>query len=256
MQLVSVIIICKNEAHIVHNVIQSVLPLTDDILVADTGSRDNTIAVAKHAGAKVTQLPWQGFGPTKNSAIAQAKYDWILSLDADEIIDEPLLKELLQLDLSNTHFVYSLKFRNYLGNKALRFGEWGNDKHIRLFNRKTVLWNDAYVHEQLNLPADAKRVLLNGFVLHKTAEHVQDYIAKLIVYADLNARKYNKQGKSSGKLKTIIRPLVNFIQNYIFRLGFLDGYTGFVVARAQAFYTFLKYARLKELNDKKKENAQ
>lgn len=251
MQELSVIIICKNEAHIVHNVIKSVLQLTDDIIVADTGSRDNTIAVAKQAGARIAQLPWQGFGPTKNNAIAQAKYDWILSLDADEIIDGPLLNELLQLNLNNTHYVYNLRFRNFLGNKALRFGEWGNDKHIRLFNRTVVQWNDAFVHEQLNLPADAKKILLNGFVLHKTAEHLQDYIAKLIVYADLNARKYSKQGKSSGKLITVIRPLVNFIQNYFFRLGFLDGYTGFVVARAQAFYTFLKYARLKELNDKK-----
>src|SRR5204862_5773213 len=111
-------------------------------------------------------------GKTKNKANALAKYDWILSLDADEAIDEELKKSLLSLDLSNEMKVYEIRFKNFLGGKWLRFGEWGNDKHIRLFNRKKVQWNDADVHESLIFPEGTQTILLIGNVLHKRASDV------------------------------------------------------------------------------------
>lgn len=253
MQPVSVVVVCKNEAHTIADVVSSVLPLTDDVVVADNGSKDATIEVANKAGAKVITLEWKGFGPTKNAANNAALYDWILSLDADEMVDTELLQQLNTLPFKNTNEVYELRFRNYLGNKLIRFGAWGNDKHIRIFNRKKVNWNDEYVHEELIFPPNIKKITLNGFVLHKTAHSVEEFYSKMMIYADLNARRYFKNGKKGYLITLWINPVFDFVKNYFFRLGFLDGSEGFSIARIHAYYTYLKYAKLRSLykNNKK-----
>lgn len=247
MQKLSVVIACRNGAHVIGETIKSFSGLTDDILIYDNGSTDGTQQIVKQSAARVIEGSWEGFGKTKNKANALAKYDWILSLDADEAIDEELKKNLLQLNLSVDLEVYELRFKNFLGSKWLRFGEWGNDKHIRLFNRTKVNWNDAEVHESLVLPPQAKIVSVPGYVLHKTASSVSEYESKTKMYAALNAEKYFKQGKGSSQLKMFFSAVFSFIKNYFFKLGFLDGATGYHCARINAQYTFLKYKRLKEL---------
>ena len=194
MQQLSVVIICKNEADVIGETIKSFSGLTDDIVVYDNGSTDGTQQLIKgpvhfHSGQ------WEGFGKTKNKANSLAKYDWILSLDADEAIDKELKNNLFRLDLTNIKTVYEFRFKNFLGNKWLRFGEWGNDKHIRLFNRKQVKWNNAEVHEELLIPGRFTVVQLNGYVLHKTVDNVNEYKKKMKNYAMMNAEKYFKEGK-------------------------------------------------------------
>jgi glycosyltransferase involved in cell wall biosynthesis len=247
MQRLSVVIICKNGAAVIGGTIKSFSGLTDDILIYDNGSTDNTQQVVKQSEAKLFEGSWDGFGKTKNKANTLAKYDWILSLDADEAIDEKLKKNLLQLDLSDEMKVYELKFKNFLGNKWLRFGEWGDDRHIRLFNRENIQWNDADVHESLIFSNDVKIVSVDGYVLHKTAATIDDYRNKMHRYAELNAEQYFKQGKRANMLKIYFSAMFSFIKNYFFKLGFLDGSTGFHCASINASYTFLKYKKLKEL---------
>ena len=147
MQRLSVVIVCKNGAKVIGETIKSFSGLTDDILVYDNGSTDATKDIVKQSNARLIEGSWDGFGKTKNKANALAKYDWILSLDADEAIDDELKQNLLKQDLADEKKVFDLKFKNFLGDKWLRFGEWGNDKHIRLFNRVRIKWNDADVHE-------------------------------------------------------------------------------------------------------------
>jgi glycosyltransferase involved in cell wall biosynthesis len=248
MQRLSVVIACRNGASVIGETIKSFSGLTDDILVYDNGSTDGTPQIARQNGARLIEGNWEGFGKTKNNANTSAKYDWILSLDADEAIDEVLKENLLQLDLSDELKIYELKFKNFLGNKWLRFGEWGNDKHIRLFNRKKVKWNDAAVHESLIFPEQAKVISVFGYVLHRTAANIEEYEKKTRNYAALNAEKYFKQGKRSGQMKMFFSAVFSFIKNYFFRLGFLDGATGYHCARINAQYTFLKYKKLKEFN--------
>lgn len=247
MQPVSVVVVCKNEAHTIADVVKSVLPLTDDIIVADNGSMDNTIDVANKARAKVITLEWKGFGPTKNAANNAAAYDWILSLDADEMVDTELLKQLNSLPLANINQVYELRFKNYLGDKLIKYGAWGTDKHVRIFNRKKVHWNEEYVHEELIFPPGIKKITLNGFVMHKTARTMQEFYSKMMIYADLNARRYFKNGKKGYLITLWANPVFDFVKNYIFRLGFLDGAEGFSIARIHAYYTYLKYAKLRNL---------
>ena len=251
MQRLSVVIVCKNGAKVIGETIKSFSGLTDDILIYDNGSTDATKDIVKQSNARFVEGSWEGFGKTKNKANALAKYDWILSLDADEAIDKEMKDNLLKEDLTDEKKVFEFKFKNFLGNKWLRFGEWGNDKHVRLFNRKEIKWNDADVHESLLLPKDVKVISFPGHVLHKTAANFSEYENKMENYAMLNAEKYFKQQKTSGSLKMFFSALFSFLKNYFFKLGFLDGVTGYHCARINARYTFLKYKRLDELRSKK-----
>ena len=124
MQSISVVIVCKNEAGIIGQTLQSLAGLTDDIIVYDTGSTDTTVELLKQTAVQLHQGQWEGFGLTKNKATALAKYDWILSLDADEAIDGELKKSLLNLQLNREKIVYAIKFKNFLADKYLRYGEW------------------------------------------------------------------------------------------------------------------------------------
>jgi|SRR5688500_5574529 len=247
MQPFSIVIICKNEADIIGNTLQSLQGLTDDIVVYDNGSTDNTTGIIKQYPVQFHQGSWEGFGITKNKANSLAKYDWILSLDADESLDEELRNSLATLEPVSAATVYEMKFRNFLGRKFLKHGEWGRDHHIRFFNRTAIRWNDTPVHEELVLPEGTSIKKLKGCVLHRTMRDMKDYASKMRKYAMMNAEKYHWQGKKASWFKIRFAPGFAFLQNYILRLGFLDGHEGYVCARMTAYYTFLKYSRLKEL---------
>ncbi|MBK5272941.1 MAG: glycosyltransferase family 2 protein [Bacteroidia bacterium] len=252
MQSLSVVIVCKNEADKISRVLQSLEGLTDDIIIYDTGSTDATLEIVRQHRVSIYKGLWEGFGKTKKIATALAKYDWILSLDGDESIDPELKQSLLSIELNNIKNVYELRFKNFLGNKYLKYGEWGSDKHTRLFNRKTVNWDDAAVHEQLILSKEINLKKLKGYVLHQTAKNIKEYASKMVEYAMLNAEKYYHHGKKASWFKIYMAPGFNFINYYILKLGFLDGHDGYICAKVTAQYTFLKYIRLKELEQQNK----
>jgi len=245
---ISVVIICKNEAHIIANTLQSLQAVSRDIVVVDSGSTDDTVAICKQYGATVIKTGWGGYGVNKNMGITAARNDWILSLDADEAIDEALQQSLLQQNLANDKEVFDLRFKNFFCGKWIRYGEWGFDWHIRLFNRRQVTWNNAAVHENLLFPEGVKITRLKGNVLHYTVQNRQEYDAKTDHYARMNAKKYFAAGKKPGAFKMVFSPLFAFVQHYIFRLGFLDGAEGWIIATTTARYTYLKYKYLGELH--------
>lgn len=250
----SIVIICKNEASVIQRTLQSLEGLTDDIVVYDNGSTDNTVDLASQLGARVIQGSWEGFGATKRKANAVARHDWILSLDADEAVSDRLREELQHLDLEEKNVVYDLPFQNFLGNKMLRFGEWGGDHHIRLFNRTTANWNDAAVHETLVLSPDITIRRLNGAVLHQTMKDMEEYSRKTIQYAMWWAENSFRKGKKATWFKIRLAPGFTFFNYFILKGGFLDGHEGYVCARMTTFYTFLKYSRLRELNKSVKQS--
>ncbi len=245
---ISVVIITRNEAHIIGTTLKSLQGLTDDIIIVDSGSTDDTIAICRKFNATILEPGWNGYGPNKNKGIDAAKYDWILNLDADEAIDPELKRSIEQLQLQNKNEVFEMQFRNFFINKRIRYGEWGSDKHIRLFNRTAVKWNEAAVHENLTIVSSTIITELKGYILHHTVHSLAEYEQKTIAYAKLNAQKYFEQGKRQNLFRQYASPVFSFIQNYFFRLGFLDGKEGLLIARTTARYTFLKYAYLKELN--------
>jgi len=252
MQKISVVIICKDEEDEIGRTLHSLGGLTDDIIVLDNGSTDNTKNIVRDSGARLIEESWEGFGKTKNKATSFAKYDWVLNLDADESIDEELKKSLLNLSLQNDNEVFEIKFKNFLGNAYLRFGEWGWDRHIRLFNRKRVNWNEAIIHERLTSPPGIRTKKLKGFVLHYTVKNEVEFAGKMQKYGLLNAEKYAKEGKRSSWVKIYLAPVFSFLKYYVFQLGFLDGRAGFICAKMSSYYTHIKYARLLELNKAKR----
>ena len=244
---ITVVIITKNEGHIIGKTLQSLQGITDDIIIVDSGSTDNTLDVCRQFNTTIIEPGWNGYGLNKNKGITAAKHDWILNLDADEVIDETARQSLLALLLMNNNEVFEFRYKNFFLNKWIKHGEWGTDKHIRLFNRTVIKWNEAAVHENLTINADTKITLLNGHILHYTVQSLAEYEQKTINYAKLNAQKYFEQGKKRNPVKQYISPVFSFLQNYLFRLGFLDGAAGFQIAKTTARYTFLKYAYLNEM---------
>jgi glycosyltransferase involved in cell wall biosynthesis len=247
---ISVVIVCKNEEHIIGKTLQSVQSFAAEVLVYDTGSTDNTISIAEGAGATVIRAPWEGYGPSKQKAIGLATHDWIMNLDSDEVVDAEAQANIQQLSLTNDRICYRFRFQNFLGNKALKWGEFGFDSHVRLFNRKQVTWNNAPVHEQLQRASGVKEESVKGFILHYTMKDTAEFVQKSVAYALANAGSYFQRGKKATWVKQYLSPLVTFFKYYVVRLGFLDGWAGLFSARMASLYTYVKYARLRELEER------
>lgn len=247
---VSAVIITKNEAHIIGATLKSLDAVVNEIVIVDSGSTDETVTICKSFGAHVIETTWDGYGANKNKGIDAAVNDWILNIDADEALDETLRHSIQQAHLQDENTVYEFNFKNFFCSKWIRFGEWAGDKHVRLFNRKKVRWNSAAVHESLSIDSNTVAVQLKGNILHYTTKDMDEYITKTVAYAKLNAQKYFAQGKKAGFFKLWLAPGFTFFQHYVLRLGFLDGWEGFLIAKTTGWYTFLKYSFLKELHRK------
>ncbi len=243
-KMISVVIIAKNEAEHIAACVQSALQISNDVWVIDSGSNDGTPQLATNAGATVKHVIWQGFGKTRNEGASFAKNNWILSLDCDERISQEMATHINQLLLQDEEMVYAFKRQNYLGTKPIYYGEWGRDIVNRLYNKTYTQWTNVPVHETL----EAKKTeLVNGKLIHYTYKSKATFAQKIDRYAALYAERFKQQNKSSSFIKLYLSPIFSFIQNYIFRLGFLDGSAGFTVAWLNAKYVQLKYQKLKAI---------
>jgi len=240
MNKVSVVIIAKNEAENIGDCIMSAKLVSNDIIVADSGSEDATPRLTIKYGARLFETVWKGYGQTRNDAAAIAVNEWILALDADERISPELAAAINRLKLEDGQFLYGFKRKSFLVRKKIRFGEWGRDRVYRLYNQKQATWDSQLVHENI-VGSGVTKKLIQGELLHYTMKDLQEYHAKTILYAKLSAQKYEAQGKKASLVKRFISPVFSFLQNYIFRLGFLDGKEGLIIAYTSAKYVFLKY---------------
>jgi glycosyltransferase involved in cell wall biosynthesis len=238
---VSVVIITKNEAEVIAECIHAAQLITDDIIIIDNDSDDQTLNIAAACGCRIYQKSWEGYGANKNKGVELAKYDWVLSIDADEIADLELVLSLHSLKLDDANKVYDIQFRSYFGKKPVRYGSWGRDHHIRLFNRTQVKWGEQNVHETLLLHAGIKTERVGGYLHHYSVKDAHEYNSKAIYYARLSAEKYLRAGKKANFVKLYISPAFSFIKSYILFLGFLDGKEGWDIARITYKNKWLKY---------------
>lgn len=245
---VSVVIITCNEVGNIASSIERARLITDDIIIVDSGSTDGTLEIAKQLCSTVLEVSWNGYGFNKNKGIDAARYDWILSLDADELPDHELISFLHTIDYSHTQSVYDFNFRVYFRDKPIRFGSWGSNHQVRLFNRLNTRWSNIYVHEKLQFSRDVEVKRASGNVHHYSVSGIPDYYLKAEKYAKLSALKYFDAGKQATFIKQYCSPAFNFIWNYVFRFGFVDGREGWIIARTSAWYTWRKYAYLAEMN--------
>lgn len=252
MPFLTAVIITKNEERNIGRCLRSLKGLADDVVVVDSGSADRTAEICREHGVRFFPHPWEGYAEQKNYADSLVHEGWILSLDADEELSADLRSSLssLKSKLDNPSIVYSFsRLNNYCGT-WIRHGDWYPDIHVRLWYKGRASWQGV-VHEQLCYASPMRCVRLQGDLLHYSYESTAHHAERIVKYALLAADKSSRQGKRSPMSAVIFKPMWTFIRGWLFKGGFLDGRQGWVVARMTAFYTFVKYVRLRELNRNK-----
>ena len=232
-----------------------------DIVVVDSSSNDNTAELARQCGARVFQQSWLGFGPQKQFAVAQAKHDWVLCLDADERITPALensiravMQQASQGLLHDDVAGFDMPRCNFFLGRYLRHGEGYPDFSRRLFNRTKADWSDDAVHEKVQGKVPGIRFeKLDGDLLHESAESLDSYLIKQNCYTTIQAQGLADRGKWPGLGKLVLSPVVRFIKFYVVRKGFLDGWPGLVHIAIGCFNSFMKYAKTRELMQQKQE---
>jgi glycosyltransferase involved in cell wall biosynthesis len=258
----SLVIIARDAAHELPDCLASAAFAAETVVV-DSGSSDDTAAVAARCGARVIEHAWEGFGPQKNFAVGQAKHDWVLCLDADERVTPELAAAIATLftpaqpaAAASTQpaaaaysqpaaAAYTIARRNRFLGRWLAHGEGYPDWNIRLFDRRRARWSGDLVHEKV--VADGPAARLKGDLLHASAESIDAYIAKQNRYTTVQADAMHARGERASAAQMVLSPVARFLRFYVFRLGFLDGLAGFAHIAIGAFASFLKYAKLRAL---------
>jgi glycosyltransferase involved in cell wall biosynthesis len=227
----SIVIITKNEEKFIFDALKSAV-FADEVVILDSGSEDQTCNIAKKIGARVEQQAWLGFGAQKNKAVELADNDWVFVLDADERITPELRDEIIST-LKNPQFDgYRIaRLNNFFGKYIKTCGLYP-DYSIRLFNKNKGKFNDVAVHESVQIQGNTDK--LKNHMLHLAFDTVEEFSNKQKKYAELSQ-------KDKNLIKAFISPIWTFLKIYIIRLGFVEGWRGFIIAKVYAQYTFWKY---------------
>ncbi len=246
MPKISAVILTKNEEQNLPRCLES-LRWVDEILVLDSESTDKTVETAKKLGATVYRLPWEGFGKQKQKGVELAAGEWVLSIDADEVVTPALQVEITsRVSTENGTVGYYLKRRAYFLGRFVRHGGWYPDWVLRLFQKGKGRFTPVPVHESVILDGPVGR--LDADLLHFTDPNFSHYLAKLNRYTDLSAQEFFERGKRGSLFKILANPAAKFFSQYFLKAGFLDGRAGFILACASAFHVFSKYVKLWELS--------
>jgi glycosyltransferase involved in cell wall biosynthesis len=244
----SVAIITHNESQNIERCINSVKAIADDIVIIDSYSTDNTAELAKELGARVILQKFLGHIEQKNFAISKAQYPFILSLDADEAIDEKLKQEIITL--KNTSkiadgFIIN-RHNNYCG-QWINHGAWKSDLKLRLWDSRKGKWGGMNPHDKFEMDANTKITLLEGKILHWSYTSIAQHEGKVDYFSTIAAKAYHNRGKKSSLFKILFSPLFRFLRDYILKFGFLDGKYGFIIAKLTAKEVYFKYKKLSKL---------
>jgi glycosyltransferase involved in cell wall biosynthesis len=248
---VSIVIITRNEACNITDCILSAKKVSNDIIVIDSGSTDETMLLAEKQSVKLQSIFWQGYGYARNTGAELAVNDWILSLDADERITDELADSINRLDFDDNNCVYGFRRLNYFNNIKIRYGALAHDRIFRIYHRKTNSWNTVPVHETLT-GQGIKKVTLKPRALHYGIRTKEHYLQKKMNYAGLCALKYREEKPGFILHLRLFSPIFNFVKAYFFQLGFLDKRHGLIIARINAAYTRKKYSQLQVLLNEEK----
>lgn len=245
---ISVAIIVKNGAKTLQKTLES-LEIFTDVVVYDNGSTDGTQNIVKnYPKIGLIEGDFLGFGDTKNKAASFTKNDWVLSLDADEVVSPELAKTLQNLTPS-TEAVYSMTMFNFYKQRQIKHC-WGNHVLIRLYNKSVTSFTRNKVHETI-ITKGLDIVKINGVLNHFSYSSVSDFIVKLDNYSSLYAID-NQGKKTSSPLKAVVSGIFSFVKTYFFKRGFLDGTPGLIIAFSHMATNFYKYIKLYEINNEQK----
>jgi glycosyltransferase involved in cell wall biosynthesis len=217
----------------------------DEIVVVDAESHDKTAQIAREFTERVIVRPWPGFAAQKNFALEQAAGDWVLSLDADEEVSGELRQEI-QAVLADPAALegYAVPRRNIFWGRWVRHGGLYPDRQVRLFRRGRARFFERDVHESVRVEGRVGR--LGGALLHRSYRDVADFLTRANRYSSLAAEEWRRAGRRVGPVDLVLRPLGRFLGMYVFRLGFLDGWRGLLLATLYAYYVFMRAAKVVE----------
>lgn len=249
--LLSIVVITFNEAHRIGRCLESVAGLANEILVVDSGSTDETVKIAERCGARIVHQPFLGYIEQKNFATGQAAHDWVLSLDADEVLSEELRAEIERVLKAPEHQGYSMPRLTSFCGHWVRHGGWYPDRKLRLYDRRFGSWTGINPHDQFKLREGSKEFRLSGNLLHYSYDSLSDHLKQIDHFSLIGAKALYDRGKRSTLLKMLFNPLARFVRGYILQAGFLDGFTGLVIASNSAHAVFLKYYRLYRIQHQK-----
>lgn len=252
MEKISAVIITYNAERMLNACLKALQQVADEIIVVDNFSTDATAGICKQHNVNFFTNAWPGFGPQKNFGISKTQYNYILSIDADEVLDDELIKSINEKKAQGLSGVYQVLFSHYYYNAFVHHGAEGNDYKNRLFDKRFIKWDDKEVHESLIFPENVVKQKLAGHVLHYSYTSIAHHIDKANGYTTQSAIELNKKGKTNYLFKMIFSPPINFFVIYFLKRGFLDGINGFVLAVFSAHASFVKNAKLWEMIKKKK----
>jgi len=249
MPKISAVIITKNEEKNIARCLQSLNSVVNEIVVIDAYSTDKTVGIVEETGARVIQKEWEGYSQNKNFGNNLAENDWILSIDADEVLSPVLITSIQELTLENSK-VYSFnRLNNYCG-QWIKYSNWYPDWKIRLFNKKQVTWAGDFVHEKLTFTKNTTVVRLKGLLYHYSYQNSEDHWQRIEKYAQLSAQQLFQDGKKATFVKLWLSPIARFVKTYFFKKGFLDGKAGWIISLRNAYLVNRKYRLLQEMQTK------
>lgn len=248
---ISLIVITLNEEKNLGRCLASVQGVVEEMIVVDSNSTDKTVEIAESFGATVIQRAFDGYAKQKNFATEKATQNWILSLDADEELTPELKESILAVKNIAKHDVYKMpRLTNYCG-KWIRHCGWYPDYQTRLYDRTKGTWQNKKVHEFWKANDDkAIMGVLKGDLLHYSFDSIESHKNKIEKYTELAAQAAVEQGRSASILKVIFSPVWHFISEYFFKLGFLDGYYGWVICKLSAVSAYKKYSKIRRYSKK------
>lgn len=244
--MISVTILVKNGSRCLKEVLTA-LSIFDDIVLYDTGSEDATLEIAQtFPNITIYKKKFIGFGPCHNEAAKLAKHDWILSIDADEVLSESLAVEITHLKL-NPNTIYAIPFFNYYNGRQIKWCGWYPEKHNRLYHKQRTAFSEAMVHEGVIKQSGMSEVLLQNPIHHYPYSSISDFLIKMERYSTLFAQQYSKRRKSSP-LIAIVHGWGAFLKSFFIKKGFLGGFEGFIISAYNAHTAFYKYLKLYQAN--------
>ena len=243
---ISATIITYNEERNLPRALES-LRCADEIVVIDSGSTDRTVEIAQKLGARVVESAWPGYAKQKNFAAEQAAHDWILSLDADESLSEALEAEIWRVKKQGPQYdAYTMpRQARYLG-RWIRHSGWYPDRKVRLYHRQKAQWVGDYVHESVKVEGNVGH--LDSNLLHFTCDSLSEHLKSMDRYTTLAAEELVSRKEKIHLRNMILDPAWTFTRTYFFQRGFEDGLEGLTIAYMAALYTFLKYAKARNMS--------
>lgn len=243
----SVVIITFNEEKNLERCLSSVIDLADDIVILDCYSTDRTEEIARRFGANFVQHPFDGHIQQKNRAITYAKYPYILSMDADEQLSPQLKKSIYEVKQNWEYEGYYFnRLTSYCG-RWIHYTSWYPSRKLRLFNSNAGKWGGFNPHDRFILKKKSSKKVLQGNLLHYSYYSIREHIDRINSFSHIIAKSYFEANRKSRLYDIIFRPFWRFFRDYFFKLGFLDGFYGFVISINSAFETYLKYVLLRTM---------